>query len=477
MSQAGVADSLAPSAGSTTAAGSKRKLHAEEVEAAAAAMPPAAGSDSISPAPKKARLAIQCMTVAERAALDASLASSRAANPNHGGERVCVRSAIEVDEAGLPVVHLDIFTPTAASRAALKEAKYQAQRAKFIEKKQGARARAKAAKAVARSEKEQFEAELVAAGKTKEEIIAAMRERWAQNNGGKASKRAGRHVQDAKRSLMTRMRAGQLQRVAVDCSFDHLMRVEEVCSLAKQIRHMYGHNVRSEQPLHLVLTSLGEATPGEKVEVDHFADLQKAMQEASTANASAVAATSTTVDAAEGAQATDDARASPSAASSATPATPVCTTRSVLQRMDGFDRLALDRTTAAYTDCFPRSSLVYLTAESPNVIDKLDPSKVYIIGGIVDHNRMKGLCHRLATEGDIPTARLPIPEFLVNDKRTVITVNQGTTRDRHESACVPRSAAQSTRAELHVSLCSSLLLLPFLPSLRDPPPHSRASRC
>ncbi len=44
-----------------------------------------------------------------------------------------------------------------------------------------------------------------------------------------------------------------------------------------------------------------------------------------------------------------------------------------------------------YLDVFPKEELVYLSSESPNVIQTLDDDKVYIIGGLVDHNRLKVL--------------------------------------------------------------------------------------
>lgn len=40
---------------------------------------------------------------------------------------------------------------------------------------------------------------------------------------------------------------------------------------------------------------------------------------------------------------------------------------------------------------------MYLTADSPDVITKLEKDKVYIVGGLVDRNARKGLCFTKAT--------------------------------------------------------------------------------
>ncbi|RUS85572.1 hypothetical protein EGW08_006655 [Elysia chlorotica] len=73
---------------------------------------------------------------------------------------------------------------------------------------------------------------------------------------------------------------------------------------------------------------------------------------------------------------------------------------------------------------FPTESLVYLSSESSNVLTNLSEDKVYVIGGLVDHNNHKGLCHRLAEEKGIAHAQLPISDYLDMKTRKVLTVNQ-----------------------------------------------------
>ncbi|KAG9243858.1 guanine-N(1)--methyltransferase [Calycina marina] len=68
-------------------------------------------------------------------------------------------------------------------------------------------------------------------------------------------------------------------------------------------------------------------------------------------------------------------------------------------------------------------SVVYLTADSPHTLERLSPYTTYVIGAIVDKNRHKGLCYKRACERGIPTARLPIGEYMTMQHRSVLAVN------------------------------------------------------
>ena len=79
----------------------------------------------------------------------------------------------------------------------------------------------------------------------------------------------------------------------------------------------------------------------------------------------------------------------------------------------------------SYDALFPKDKLVYLTADSPNTIRALDADKVYIVGGIIDRNRHKGITLRKANDQGISTARLPLDEYVDMSAARVLTTNQG----------------------------------------------------
>ena len=67
---------------------------------------------------------------------------------------------------------------------------------------------------------------------------------------------------------------------------------------------------------------------------------------------------------------------------------------------------------------------MYLTSDSDTILEHLEDDAVYIIGGIVDRNRLKGVAMQRATELGISTAKLPLDEYLKQMPSTrVLTCN------------------------------------------------------
>lgn len=67
--------------------------------------------------------------------------------------------------------------------------------------------------------------------------------------------------------------------------------------------------------------------------------------------------------------------------------------------------------------------IVYLSSDSSETLTELKPYSTYIIGGLVDKNRHKGVCYKRATELEIRTAKLPIGEYLRMASRHVLATN------------------------------------------------------
>ncbi|OQR85120.1 tRNA (guanine-N(1)-)-methyltransferase [Achlya hypogyna] len=84
-----------------------------------------------------------------------------------------------------------------------------------------------------------------------------------------------------------------------------------------------------------------------------------------------------------------------------------------LQRF-GIDQWKVCTETRRVHEIFNPEELVFLTPDSPNVLETLDPTKVYVIGGIVDRSRVKGRSRAAADAIGVATARLPIQEYILD---------------------------------------------------------------
>ena len=155
-------------------------------------------------------------------------------------------------------------------------------------------------------------------------------------------------------------------RVLIDCAFDDLMTEKEIKSMASQITRCYSENKNAVHPCQILVSSF-EKRLAERFH-GVFMDQQKSWN-----------------------------------------------------RTTFYDNeyLVEDKLIADIV----KDDLVYLTADSPDTIQELDESKVYIIGGIVDKNRHKFLCQRKAQQQGIRTARLPIGDYVDMASRKVLTCN------------------------------------------------------
>ena len=116
------------------------------------------------------------------------------------------------------------------------------------------------------------------------------------------------------------------------------------------------------------------------------------------------------------------------AVASASSAWAICASHSALEThmTAGFQRwVGVRYEHGHYATLFaPPAKVVYLSSESEHVLETpLRDDTAYIVGGLVDHNREKGLTHRLAAEAGVATARLPIDEHLAMSQRRVLAVN------------------------------------------------------
>lgn len=73
-----------------------------------------------------------------------------------------------------------------------------------------------------------------------------------------------------------------------------------------------------------------------------------------------------------------------------------------------------------------KSQFIYLTGDSANTLPDTDEllkneSTIFIIGGLVDHNRHKDLCHKRASSLGLRTAKLPLKEHIKLNQRHILS--------------------------------------------------------
>ncbi|GAA5912126.1 hypothetical protein JCM6882_003061 [Rhodosporidiobolus microsporus] len=231
-------------------------------------------------------------------------------------------------------------------------------------------------------------------------------------------------------------------RIVVDMGFDELMTEKEVKSMTSQLAYCYSANRNVQRPFPLLISSFnGRLRETFEKRKDHTSwrgvewweeglealyDGRFGVAEPSTPVEIAPTTTGTTggplPDPSASTSALPEDAASPSPSTSSAPpppppAPPLETSPSA--------KVQIGALAGRPRSSCPKSSVIYLTGDSPNVLTSLEAGKTYVLGGIVDRNRYKNLCLNKANELGIAHAQLPIGEFLPEmQTRKVLTVNQ-----------------------------------------------------
>ncbi|KAL8768442.1 MAG: hypothetical protein Q9209_005348 [Squamulea sp. 1 TL-2023] len=177
----------------------------------------------------------------------------------------------------------------------------------------------------------------------------------------------------------------------IDCDFDNLMQDGERISLASQVTRSYSENSKAPFRSHLFVSSFGGLLKQrfDTVLAGHHHNWKgvKFLEgdfEAAAGQAAALMKTDRRGRLAGAFQSEDD---------QVVQATPTA------------------------------GEVIYLTSDSPDTLTELKPYSTYVIGGIVDKNRHKGICYKRAMDRGVKTAKLPIGDYMKMASRFVLATN------------------------------------------------------
>ncbi|UKJ89388.1 tRNA (guanine(9)-N(1))-methyltransferase [Theileria orientalis] len=147
--------------------------------------------------------------------------------------------------------------------------------------------------------------------------------------------------------------------IVIDCEFTDYASEKESRSLANQIMQSYGANKRAPKPFNLVICGIKE---------NSFLD-------------------------------------------------------DALRRISGTQNWSCLLTHQPLDTLFNSDDLTYLSADSSDILSDLVPSGIYVIGGIVDRNRLDGITYNKARIIGAKCQRLPIREHLKLSGSHILSVN------------------------------------------------------
>ena len=95
-----------------------------------------------------------------------------------------------------------------------------------------------------------------------------------------------------------------------------------------------------------------------------------------------------------------------------------------LQNFEGFRMYPPLMHEEHWEKVIPKNRVVYLSADSTEVLQSVEPNMYYVVGAFVDHNSKRGLTESTATMLNVRTARLPLDETIViGNMCKVLTIN------------------------------------------------------
>lgn len=103
-----------------------------------------------------------------------------------------------------------------------------------------------------------------------------------------------------------------------------------------------------------------------------------------------------------------------------------CADNWVGMKLDQEEYITMENYSIAYDDDVKaglKKQLVYLSSDADETLETVDTNCAYIIGGIVDRNRLKGITHKKAVAQGLRTAKLPIKENYALAATHILTVN------------------------------------------------------